>query len=169
MEMTYSNGGGPDGKWWRIAKSVLMGAIALGIAAMIWHFATQTAGVKRVEAPQVTTIVPLPPPPPPPPPKMKPPPEKPLEQTPTQKPTPAPRPQDTPKPADSLPKQMTMNAPAQAGADSFNIGAGDGSGMAGSGGGQGFGNANYSRYMAYMLQQAIEHDSRPADRVSTAR
>ena len=123
-----------------------------------------TAGVKRTEAPQVTTVIPLPPPPPPPP-QQKPPPEKMQEQvqTPVQHPTVAPKPADTPKPSDNQPKQMTMNAPAQAGTDSFNLGAGDGSGMVGSGGGGSFGNATYRQYIGNLLQQTIENDKRVQD------
>jgi periplasmic protein TonB len=163
MEMTYSNGGnGDDPKGWRrFVKPAVIGLIGVGLAVLVWRFATDTAGVKRSEAPQVTTVIPLPPPPPPPPPKVKPPPEKqPDVQTPTVKPTVAPKPAETPKPSDNQPKQMTMNAPAQAGSDNFNIGAGDGTGMAGSGGGGTFGNATYSQYLMYTLQQAVERDSK---------
>src|ERR1700754_2061654 len=64
---------------------------------------------------------------------------------------------------DNAPRQMTMNAPAQAGADNFAIAAGDGSGMAGSGTGNGFGNATYSQYLVYALQQAVERDKSVQD------
>ncbi|MBF5011881.1 energy transducer TonB family protein [Burkholderia pseudomultivorans] len=157
MEMTY-NGGSPDKGPGRYVKPVVIALVAAAIAALIWHFASDTAGVKRTSAPQVTTVIPLPPPPPPP--KQKPPPEKVKEEvkTPVDKPTVAPKPSEAPKPSDNQPKQMTMNAPAQAGTDSFNIGAGDGSGMVGSGGGGRFGNASYAQYMVYVLQRAIEQD-----------
>ena len=164
MEMTYSNGNvdgdGPKG-WRRFVKPVVIGLIGAGLVVLVWRFASDTAGVKRSEAPQVTTVIPLPPPPPPPPPKVKPPPDKqPEVQTPTVKPTVAPKPAETPKPSDNQPKQMTMNAPAQAGTDNFAIGAGDGSGMSGSGGGGTFGNATYSNYLANSLQDAVERDSK---------
>ncbi|WP_175774089.1 energy transducer TonB [Burkholderia anthina] len=157
MEMTY-NGGSPGKGPGRYVKPVVIALVLAGIAALIWHFASDTAGVKRASAPQVTTVIPLPPPPPPP--KQKPPPEKVKEEvkTPVDKPTVAPKPSEAPKPSDNQPKQMTMNAPAQAGTDSFNIGAGDGSGMVGSGGGGRFGNASYAQYMVYVLQRAIEQD-----------
>lgn len=157
MEMTY-NGGSPGKGPGRYVKPVVIALVLAGIAALIWHFASDTAGVKRASAPQVTTVIPLPPPPPPP--KQKPPPEKVKEEvkTPVDKPTVAPKPSEAPKPSDNQPKQMTMNAPAQAGTDSFNIGAGDGSGMVGSGGGGRFGNASYAQYMVYALQRAIEQD-----------
>ncbi|WP_144152914.1 energy transducer TonB [Paraburkholderia sp. BCC1885] len=167
MEMTYDNGHGDDPQhgWRRWIRPAIAVLVLLGVAAAIWHFASDTAGVKRVEAPQVTTVIPLPPPPPPPPPQQKPPPEKIQEQvkTPVEKPTVAPKPSETPKPSDNQPKQMTMNAPAQAGTDSFNIGAGDGGGMVGSGGGGQFGNSTYRQYMAYLLQQTVEHDKRVQD------
>nr|WKF56247.1 hypothetical protein HUO10_000697 [Paraburkholderia busanensis] len=162
MEMTYN--GGPSGKGpGRFIKPVLIVVALVGLAALIWHFASDTAGVKRVSAPQVTTVIPLPPPPPPPP--QKPPPEKVKEEvkTPLDKPTVAPRPSEAPRPSDNQPRQMTMNAPAQAGTDSFNIGAGDGSGMAGSAGGGRFGNASYAQYMVYVLQRAIEQDKAVQD------
>jgi periplasmic protein TonB len=164
MEMSYDNGDEPKGLR-RFIKPVVTGLIALGVIALIWHYASDTAGVKRAEAPQVTTVIPLPPPPPPPPPKVKPPPEKVPDEvkTPVDRPTPVPKPSEAPKPTDNQPKQMTMNAPAQAGTDSFNIGAGDGTGMAGSGGGGRFGNANYNRYIAYTLQEAIERDKQVQD------
>ncbi|WP_396332502.1 energy transducer TonB [Burkholderia anthina] len=157
MEMTY-NGGSPGKGPGRYVKPVVIALVLAAIAALIWHFANDTAGVKRASAPQVTTVIPLPPPPPPP--KQKPPPEKVKEEvkTPVDKPTVAPKPSEVPKPSDNQPKQMTMNAPAQAGTDSFNIGAGDGSGMVGSGGGGRFGNASYAQYMVYVLQRAIEQD-----------
>ncbi|RQS69267.1 energy transducer TonB [Burkholderia sp. Bp8963] len=157
MEMTY-NGGPPDKGPARYVKPVVIALVLASIAALIWHFASDTTGVKRASAPQVTTVIPLPPPPPPP--KQKPPPEKVKEEvkTPVDKPTVAPKPSEAPKPSDNQPKQMTMNAPAQAGTDSFNIGAGDGSGMVGSGGGGRFGNASYAQYMVYVLQRAIEQD-----------
>ncbi|WP_297352536.1 energy transducer TonB [Paraburkholderia sp.] len=170
MQMTYHNGRGddPDGEgssWLRWLRPAIAGLVLLGGVALLWHFASDTAGVKRVEAPQVTTVIPLPPPPPPPPPKQKPPPEKTLDdvKTPVEKPTVAPKPSEAPKPSDNQPKQVTMNAPAQAGTDSFNIGAGDGTGMAGSGGGGKFGNASYAQYMVYTLQRAIEADKRVQD------
>ena len=160
MEMTYPDGGPGDGPG-RFIKPVVIALIVIGLGALVWHFASDTAGVKRAEAPQVTTVIPLPPPPPPPPPKQKPPPEKIDEvKTPVDKPTVAPKPSETPKPSDNQPKQMTMNAPAQAGTDNFGIGAGDGSGMAGSGGGGGFGGAGYGDYAANVFQRAIEQDKR---------
>lgn len=157
MEMTY-NGGPPQKGPRRYVKPVAIALALVGLAALIWHYAGDTAGVKRTSAPQVTTVIPLPPPPPPPP--QKPPPEKVKEEvkTPVDRPTIAPKPSEAPKPSDNQPKQMTMNAPAQAGTDSFNIGAGDGSGMVGSGGGGKFGNASYAQYMVYVLQRAIEQD-----------
>lgn len=157
MEMTY-NGGPPQKGPRRYVKPVAVALALVGLAALIWHYAGDTAGVKRASAPQVTTVIPLPPPPPPPP--QKPPPEKVKEEvkTPVDRPTIAPKPSEAPKPSDNQPKQMTMNAPAQAGTDSFNIGAGDGSGMVGSGGGGKFGNASYAQYMVYVLQRAIEQD-----------
>lgn len=161
METTY-NGGSPGRGPGRFIKPVVIVLVIAGLAALVRHFANDTEGVRRVTAPQVTTVIPLPPPPPPPPPKQKPPPEKVNEEvkTPVDRPTVAPKAAETPKPSDNQPKQMTMNAPAQAGTDSFNIGAGDGSGMVGSGGGGGgrFGNASYSQYMVYVLQRAIEQD-----------
>ncbi|MCA8094034.1 energy transducer TonB [Burkholderia anthina] len=155
--MTY-NGGPPQKGPRRYVKPVAIALALVGLAALIWHYAGDTAGVKRASAPQVTTVIPLPPPPPPPP--QKPPPEKVKEEvkTPVDRPTIAPKPSEAPKPSDNQPKQMTMNAPAQAGTDSFNIGAGDGSGMVGSGGGGKFGNASYAQYMVYVLQRAIEQD-----------
>ncbi|KDB08130.1 TonB family protein [Burkholderia sp. lig30] len=163
MEMTY-NGGPPRKGPRRYVKPVVLALALAGVAALIWHFAGDTAGVKRVSAPQVTTVIPLPPPPPPPP-KQKPPPETVREEvkTPVDRPTVAPKPSETPKPSDDQPKQMTMNAPAQAGTDSFNIGAGDGSGMVGSGGGGRFGNAGYSQYLGSVLQRAVEQDKRVQD------
>ncbi|KVU04369.1 energy transducer TonB [Burkholderia ubonensis] len=157
MEMTY-NGGGPSKGPGRFVKPAVIVLALAGLAALVWHFASDTAGVKRASAPQVTTVIPLPPPPPPP--KQKPPPEKVKEEvkTPVDKPSVAPKPSEAPKPSDNQPKQMTMNAPAQAGTDSFNIGAGDGSGMVGSGGGGRFGNGSYAQYMVYVLQRAIEQD-----------
>ncbi|MGH8780543.1 TonB family protein [Paraburkholderia sp.] len=161
MEMTYN--GGPGKGPGRFIKPVVIVLLLVALAAVIWHFASDTTGVKRAEAPQVTTVIPLPPPPPPPPPQ-KPPPEKPVDvKTPVDKPTDVPKPADTPKPSDNQPKQMTMNAPAQAGTDNFGIGAGDGSGMAGSGGGGHFGNATYQRYLGYLLQQALERDKNVQD------
>ncbi|HDR9151678.1 TPA: energy transducer TonB [Burkholderia vietnamiensis] len=156
MEMTY-NGGPPHKGPGRYVKPVAIALALAALAALIWHFAGDTAGVKRASAPQVTTVIPLPPPPPPPP--KKPPPEKVKDEvkTPVERPTIVPKPSEAPKPSDDQPKQMTMNAPAQAGTDSFNIGAGDGSGMVGSGGGK-FGNASYAQYMVYVLQRAIEQD-----------
>ncbi|MBR8214417.1 energy transducer TonB family protein [Burkholderia vietnamiensis] len=155
MEMTY-NGGPPHKGPGRYVKPVAIALALAALAALIWHFAGDTAGVKRASAPQVTTVIPLPPPPPP----KKPPPEKVKDEvkTPVERPTIAPKPSEAPKPSDDQPKQMTMNAPAQAGTDSFNIGAGDGSGMVGSGGGGKFGNASYAQYMVYVLQRAIEQD-----------
>ncbi|KAB0639750.1 energy transducer TonB [Burkholderia stagnalis] len=157
MEMTY-NGGPPQKGPGRFVKPVAIALVLAGLAALVWRFASDTAGVKRAAAPQVTTVIPLPPPPPPP--KQKPPPEKVKEEvkTPVDKPTVAPKPSETPKPSDNQPKQMTMNADAQAGSDNFGIGAGDGSGMVGSGGGGRFGNASYAQYMVYVLQRAIEQD-----------
>ncbi|PQV46076.1 energy transducer TonB [Paraburkholderia sp. BL21I4N1] len=158
MEMTYN--GGPSGKGpGRFIKPVALVLALVALGVLIWHFAGDTTGVKRISAPQVTTVIPLPPPPPPP--RQKPPPEKVKEEakTPVDKPTVAPKPSETPKPSDNQPKQMTMNAPAQAGTDSFNIGAGDGSGNVGSGGNVGrFGNASYAQYMVYTLQRAVEQD-----------
>nr|WP_249207980.1 energy transducer TonB [Burkholderia vietnamiensis] len=153
--MTY-NGGPPHKGPGRYVKPVAIALALAALAALIWHFAGDTAGVKRASAPQVTTVIPLPPPPPP----KKPPPEKVKDEvkTPVERPTIAPKPSEAPKPSDDQPKQMTMNAPAQAGTDSFNIGAGDGSGMVGSGGGGKFGNASYAQYMVYVLQRAIEQD-----------
>ncbi|RQQ10765.1 TonB family protein [Burkholderia stagnalis] len=157
MEMTY-NGGPPQKGPGRFVKPVAIALVLAGLAALVWRFASDTAGVKRAAAPQVTTVIPLPPPPPPP--KQKPPPEKVKEEvkTPVDKPTVAPKPSETPRPSDNQPKQMTMNADAQAGSDNFGIGAGDGSGMVGSGGGGRFGNASYAQYMVYVLQRAIEQD-----------
>ncbi|KVN62337.1 TonB family protein [Burkholderia stagnalis] len=157
MEMTY-NGGPPQKGPGRFVKPVAIALVLAGLAALVWRFASDTAGVKRAAAPQVTTVIPLPPPPPPP--KQKPPPEKVKEEVkmPVDKPTVAPKPSETPKPSDNQPKQMTMNADAQAGSDNFGIGAGDGSGMVGSGGGGRFGNASYAQYMVYVLQRAIEQD-----------
>jgi protein TonB len=166
MEMTYDNGPGddPENSWRRLVKPAIALLVVLGIAALLWHFAHDTAGVHRETAPDVTTIIPLPPPPPPPP-KQKPPPEKIREvvHTPIDKPTYSPRPTEVPKPNDNQPRQMTMDAPAQAGTDNFNIGAGDGGGMLGSGGGGQFGNASYAQYMVYTLQRAIENDKRVQD------
>jgi protein TonB len=166
MEMTYDNGpDGPQEGPRRFVKPAIGVLVVLVVGGLIWHFASDTAGVKRAEAPRITTVIPVPPPPPPPP-KVKPPPEKVEDtvKTPLDKPTPVPKPSEAPKPSDNQPKQMTMNAPAQAGNDGFNIAAGDGSGMAGSGGGIGrFGNASYGQYMVYTLQQAIERDKQVQD------
>jgi protein TonB len=164
MEMTYENG--PDGQGegpGRFIKPTIVVVVLLVAGALVWHFASDTAGVKRAEAPRITTVIPIPPPPPPP--KVKPPPEKVEDtiKTPVDKPTVAPKPSEAPKPSDNQPKQMTMNAPAQAGNDGFNIAAGDGSGMAGSTGGGRFGNASYAQYMVYTLQQAIERDKQVQD------
>ena len=60
MEMTY-NGGPPD-KASRYVKPVAIALVLVGVAALVWRFAGDTAGVKRVSAPQVTTVIPLPPP-----------------------------------------------------------------------------------------------------------
>ncbi|MDN7902972.1 cell envelope integrity protein TolA [Burkholderia diffusa] len=160
MEMTY-NGGPPQKGPGRFVKPVAIALVLAGLAALIWHFAGDTAGVKRVSAPQVTTVIPLPPPPPPP--KQKPPPEKVKEEvkTPVDRPTIAPKPSEAPKPSDNQPKQMTMNAPAQAGTDGFSIGAGDGSGMVGSGGGGGtFGSDGYSQYLSNVFQRVVQQDKR---------
>ncbi|WP_459623851.1 energy transducer TonB family protein [Burkholderia sp. 3C] len=156
--MSYE-GGPPEKGPRRYVKPVVIALLVAGAIALIWRFAGDTAGVKRVSAPQVTTVIPLPPPPPPPP-QKQPPPEKVKEEikTPVDKPTVAPKPAEAPKPSDNQPKQMTMNAPAQAGTDSFGIGAGDGSGSVGSGGGGRFGNASYGQYLGYLLQRVIESD-----------
>src|ERR1700754_3367593 len=104
MEMTYEGGGSgdPDDErkgLRRFVKPIVGVLVLLGVAAAIWHFANDTAGVKRAEAPRVTTVIPVPPPPPPPPPKIKPPPEKtPEVQTPVAKPTATPKPAEAPKP-----------------------------------------------------------------------
>jgi len=165
MEMTYDNGHGddPEQGMRRFVRPAIIVLAGLGAAALIWHFANDMAGIKRTEVSPVTTIIPLPPPPPPP--KVKPPPEKIQEdvKTPVDKPSVAPKPAEAPKPSDNQPKQMTMNAPAQAGSDNFNLAAGDGRGMAGSGGVGRFGNASYAQYMVYTLQQAIEKDKRVQD------
>jgi TonB family protein len=174
MEMTYDGGGDPDDDerkgLRRFIKPIVGVLVLLGLAAAIWHFANDTAGIKRAEAPRVTTVIPVPPPPPPPP-KIKPPPEKQQEvQTPVPKPTATPKPTEAPKPMDNAPKQMSMNAPAQAGADNFGIAAGDGSGMAGNGtGGGGFGNASYQQYLVYQLQQVVERDKQVQDSGQGAR
>ena len=163
MEMTYDNGPGDDGGWRRLIKPVIALLVLLGIAALLWHFAHDTAGVRREAVSNVITIIPLPPAPPPP--KQKPPPEKVREviRTPVDKPTYSPRPSEVPRPHDNQPRQMTMDAPAQSGTDGFNIGAGDGGGMLGSGGSGQFGNASYAQYMVYTLQHAIENDKRVQD------
>jgi periplasmic protein TonB len=162
--MIYDNGPGDDRGWRRLVKPVVALLALLGIAALLWHFAHETAGVQREAANDVTTIIALPPAPPPPP-KQKPPPEKVREviRAPVDKPTYSPRPTEVPKPNDNPPRQMTMDAPAQAGTDGFNIGAGDGGGMLGSGGGGQFGNTSYAQYMVYTLQRAIENDKRVQD------
>ncbi|HDR9791836.1 TPA: energy transducer TonB, partial [Burkholderia cepacia ATCC 25416] len=54
MEMTY-NGGPPDKGPGRYVKPVAIALVLAGVAALIWRFAGDTAGVKRVSAPQVTT------------------------------------------------------------------------------------------------------------------
>lgn len=65
MEMTYSNGdnhgsggngsnGDDPGGWRRFVKPVVVALIGVGVVALVWHFANDTAGVKRSEAPQVT-------------------------------------------------------------------------------------------------------------------
>ncbi|GLU35585.1 TonB family protein [Trinickia caryophylli] len=163
METPFDNGyDNPDtaraSRW--IKRAALL-AVLIAVAWLMRHFAGDQAGVKRAQAPMVTTVIPLPPPPPPPPPQQKPP-EKVEQQTkaPVERPTEVPKPAQSPKPADNTPRQLTMNAPAQAGTDGFNIGAGDGTGMAGSGGAGAFGNATYRQYMAYLLQQAVERDKR---------
>jgi periplasmic protein TonB len=163
MEMTYDNGPGEVRGWRRLIKPSVALLVLLGIAAVLWHFAHDTAGIQRETVPDVTTIIPLPPAPPPP--KQKPPPEKIREvvHTPVERPVFSPRPTEVPKPNDNQPRQMTMDAPAQAGTDGFNIGAGDGGGMLGSGGGGQFGNASYAQYMVYTLQRAIENDKRVQD------
>lgn len=63
MEMTY-NGGPPHKGPGRYVKPVAIALALAALAALIWHFAGDTAGVKRASAPQVTTVIPLPPPPP---------------------------------------------------------------------------------------------------------
>jgi TonB family protein len=164
MDMTYNGGEPPKGAR-RFVKPAAIALAALGFAALVWQLAGDKAGVKRAEAPKVTTVIPLPPPPPPPPPKERPP-EKPREEPKTSvpQPSPAPKPSEAPKPADNLPKQMTMNAPAQAGTDGFGIAAGDGGGMAGSGGGTGsFGNATYAKYLGYQVEQLLSRDKRVQD------
>ncbi|WP_241014647.1 TonB C-terminal domain-containing protein [Burkholderia sp. Ac-20379] len=157
--MNYE-GGPPEKGPRRFVKPVAIALVVAGVIALIWRFAGDTAGVKRVSAPQVTTVIPLPPPPPPPPPK-KPPPEKVKEEvkTPVDKPTVAPKPSQAPKPSDNQPKQMTMNASPQAGAGGIPIGGGDGMGGSGNGGG-GFGNTSYNQYAGYLLQRVIENDKR---------
>jgi periplasmic protein TonB len=162
--MIYDNGPGDDRGWRRLVKPVVALLALLGIAALLWHFAHDTVGVQREAANDVITIIALPPAPPPPP-KQKPHPQKVHEviRTPVDKPTYSPRPTEVPKPNDNQPRQMTMDAPAQAGTDGFNIGAGDGGGMLGSGGGGQFGNASYAQYMVYTLQRAIENDKRVQD------
>lgn len=163
MEMTY-NGGPPQKGPGRFVKPVAIALVLAGLAALVWHFAGDTAGVKRVSAPQVTTVIPLPPPPPPP--KQKPPPEKIKEEvkTPVDRPTIAPKPSEAPKPSDNQPKQMTMNADAQAGTDNFGIGAGDGSGMVGSGGGSGsFGSGFYSQYLSNLFTRVVQQDKHVQD------
>ena len=51
MEMTY-NGGPPQKGPGRFVKPVAIALVLAGLAALIWHFAGDTAGVKRVSAPQ---------------------------------------------------------------------------------------------------------------------
>ncbi|WDD91362.1 TonB family protein [Burkholderia sp. FERM BP-3421] len=163
MDMTYNGGEPPKGAR-RFVKPAAIALAALGFAVLVWQLAGDKAGVKRAEAPKVTTVIPLPPPPrrrrrrnarP-----------KPREEPKTSvpQPSPAPKPSEAPKPADNLPKQMTMNAPAQAGTDGFGIAAGDGGGMAGGGGGTGsFGNATYAKYLGYQVEQLLSRDKRVQD------
>jgi periplasmic protein TonB len=142
-------------RWRGLAIPVAILAI---VVSGIFYFLHDTAGIRR-EAPPIPVLTMLPPPPPPP---QKPPePEKKIEEA--QKPVDQPKqqPMDAPKP-------MTMNAPAQAGTDAFNVGAGSGDGSVGSGGGGGFGEANYSRYLGSVLQQAIQNDDRVNRQVFTA-
>lgn len=139
---------------------VLGGAALLLLAALVWHFAGSSVGVRR-EAPRIATITPLPPPPPPP--KEKPPEPKKVEEEmkPVEKPQDIPqKPVDAPKPSNDVAKNVTINGDAQAGTDAFNIGAGDGGGMMGSGGGNGTGTGNYNQYLGYAIQQAVQRDDR---------
>jgi TonB family protein len=139
---------------------VLGAAAVLLLAALVWHFAGSSVGVRR-EAPRVATITPLPPPPPPP--KEKPPEPKKVEEEmkPVEKPQDIPqKPVDAPKPSNDVAKNVTINGEAQAGSDAFNIGAGDGGGMMGSGGGTGTGTGSYDQYLGYAIQQAVQRDDR---------
>jgi periplasmic protein TonB len=175
MDITYENRrrapgdpGGPRGGWRRWLRLALTVLLLIGAACLVWRLAGDRTAVKRAEAPRVTTVIPVPPPPPPP--QVKPPPKpQPVEQTPVARPMPTSKPAETPHPTDNQPKQMTMNAPAQAGSDNFNIGAGDGGGMVGSGGGGRFGNTSYRQYLAWQLQQAVERDRGVQDAGGDAR
>jgi TonB family protein len=136
---------------------VVVVAVLLGLAGMIWHLAGSTVGVRR-EAPRIATITPLPPPPPP---KEKPPEPKPHEEEKQVVDRPEPmKPLDAPKPSNDVAKQVTINSDAQAGSDAFNIGAGAGGGMVGSGGGNGTGTGSYDQYLGYAIQQAVQRDDR---------
>jgi periplasmic protein TonB len=135
-------------------------AAVLLLAALVWHFAGSSVGVRR-EAPRIATITPLPPPPPPP--KEKPPEPKKVEDEmkPVDKPQDIPqKPVDAPKPSNDVAKNVTINGDAQAGSDNFNIGAGDGGGMMGGGGGNGTGTGSYNQYLGYAIQQAVQRDDR---------
>ena len=139
--------------WRRIAVFAVILAV---IGATIWWFASQTGGQRR-EMPATPVVMLTPPPPPPPPPQQKPPePPKPVE-------TPVPTP-NTPAKPDVAPKQMTINGPPQAGTDSFGVQAGTGGGLSVGGDANGssdpFGEGNYRRYLASMLQQAVQSDDK---------
>ncbi len=142
---------------WRGPLVVL--AVLVVAALVIWKFAGHQVGVRR-EAPRIATITPLPPPPPPP--KEKPPEPKKLEEVKQELPKPnePAKPVESPKQAPDVAKQVTINGPAQAGNDAFNIGAGAGGGMVGSNGGTGVGGSSYEQYLGYSLQQVIQRDDR---------
>lgn len=158
MEMTY-NGGPPDKGPGRYVKPVAIALVLAGVAALIWHFAGDTAGVKRVSAPQVTTVIPLPPPP------------AAAAETEAAAREDQGRGQDAGRAADDRAEAVrgaeAVGQPAEADDDECRCAGrhrqlrhrrGRRLGDAGQRRGGKFGNASYAQYMVYVLQRAIEQD-----------